>query len=292
MSRVGLLNAAALAVALGTSLWLARAMTAAPSVAPSVPLGTHPGVVVDGGGHPVPVRGYARLVSASPLADQVYAALLEPGRLVAVTRFSKQGAAGYRFAGARSLARLEDLEAVLALEPDLVLVSGFADTQRVARLREAGLQVFDVGRMTGVASLLAAIRRLAAVVDVPERGEALARRWLRRFRAVAADVAEERRARGAYVGLFGDRLYGGTAGSSYADVLDAAGVDDVAAAAGYTGWPELTREQLLALDPPLLVAVPSCRSSTKLCTSMSSISCQRRARLQVIVVVVLDKATT
>ena len=268
MSRAGALNLAALVLALATSLGLARHFTARRAPASSAAPERRAQFVVDGGGRRVPVRSYARLVSASPLADQVFSRLLAPERLVAVTRFSKEGPEAHRFAGAGTIAELQDLEAVLAFEPDLVLVSGFADARRVARLRDAGATVFDVGRMTGVESLLAAIRRLATVVDVPSRGEALATRWLRRFRAVAADVPQARRVPGAYVGLFGDRLYGGTTGSSYADVLAAAGVEDVAAAAGYTGWPELTREQLLELDPPTIIT-PEGRGAA-LCASRGS----------------------
>ncbi|MEM1415572.1 MAG: ABC transporter substrate-binding protein [Myxococcota bacterium] len=259
MSRTALSNVAALALALALSLGVAQQLTQRAPAPDESGDGVAAPPVPDASGRTFPVRRYARVVSASPLADQVFSELLEPGRVLAVTRYGRESPlGGWRHAGARTLGRLEDLEAVLDLEPDLVVVSGFADPARVARLRDAGLSVFDVGRMDGTSALLPAVRRLAALVGEPERGEALATRWLRRFRTVAADVPPATRLRGAYVGIFGDKLYGGTSGSSYGDVLAAAGVRDVAAEAGLEGWPEYTSEQLLALDPPVLV-VPAGR---------------------------------
>ena len=48
-------------------------------------------------------------------------------------------------------------------------------------------------------------------------------------------------------------MFGGTAGSSYGDMLHYAGVDDLAEAHGYADWPTFSPEQLLAIDPPLIV---------------------------------------
>ena len=55
------------------------------------------------------------------------------------------------------------------------------------------------------------------------------------------------------MGIFGDRVYGGTIGTSVHDVLTAAGVIDGAELAGYVGSPAYSNEQLLALDPPWII---------------------------------------
>ena len=55
-----------------------------------------------------------------------------------------------------------------------------------------------------------------------------------------------------WVSIFGDRLYGGTVGSSYHDLLVHAGCDD-AAAGRYRAWQEYSLEDLLALDAELIV---------------------------------------
>lgn len=246
----GALNGIAFASALVLGGLLAGYVAPEPEAAPE------PGArsIEDAGGHAVPVRRYERIASASTIADQVLAEIAEPSRVATIAAHTRRIArAPWRYEGKAELQRLDDREAILALDPDLVVASGFADPGQVARLRRAGLEVFDLGAMHGLESLLDDIRTLGALIDEPERGEQLASRFERRFRRVAAHLAPEDRARAVYVGAFGDRLYGGSRGTSYGDVLRAAGVIDVAAEHGFEGWPAYRAEELLAMDPPWIV---------------------------------------
>jgi iron complex transport system substrate-binding protein len=106
--------------------------------------------------------------------------------------------------------------------------------------------------MRGLSNLRANMLALANALGDPARGERLYQRWSRRFRAIARDVPAGARKRALYVADYAGKLYGGTLGSSYHDVLEAAGLSDVAAAR-YRDWPNYDPEQLLALDPPLIV---------------------------------------
>jgi iron complex transport system substrate-binding protein len=69
---------------------------------------------------------------------------------------------------------------------------------------------------------------------------------------VAADLPRAERKRALYLAIYAGKLYGGTRGTSYHDVLTAAGLMDIAAER-YSGWPQYDPEQLLQLDPPLIV---------------------------------------
>jgi len=210
--------------------------------------------IVDAGGRFVALRRYDRIASTSSLADGLLLALCEPDRIAAFTQTSPgQGPFGYRYSGKPTLRGPGDLEALLTLGPDLVLGSGLvAGSDRVARIRDAGLTVFDLGEMRGLSSLLPNIVTIATLLGRAETGRELATRFEQRMRRLAAAIPERERPGGLYVSLFGDVLYGGTDGSSYHDVLTAAGIRDVAAER-YVGWPRYTPEQLLALDPELIV---------------------------------------
>ena len=258
MRRIDAINAALLAAA----VLLGGALTVA--VSASTPAGTaDDGVrsVQDATGAYVPVRGYARIVSASTIADQVLIEIIEPRRVLAVSRHTLRTQKSPEYRDKIGVEHARDIETIIELRPDIVFINNFVDRRHVERLKEAGLNVFDLGAMRGLETLLPNIRQLAEVLDVPEKGQALEAELVDRLRMVSADVTIDERQRGLYVGIHGDRLYGGAAGTSFHDVLLAAGLDDVAAEAGFTGWPAFTNEQLLSLDPPWIITNPGTERS-------------------------------
>jgi iron complex transport system substrate-binding protein len=246
----GLVAAAAVALAVLVAAWPVDQGVEAPGAA-----GPSDGAIVDASGRRIAVRPYHRVVSASPLVDHLLLELVEPGRIAGVSAYTaRQDRDRHRFAGFPTVERLDELERIVALRPDLIVVNDFQAAGPVARLREAGIPVLDLGAMTGVASLLEDARMLATALGVSARGERYAATLERRFEAVADGVEAPRSA--AFVNLFGDQLYGGATGSSYHDLLVYAGLRDVAAEAGFTGWPRYGTEQLLALDPEIVVTRP------------------------------------
>jgi iron complex transport system substrate-binding protein len=202
------------------------------------------------------VREYSRIVSTSTIADQVLIEIIDPARLLAVSAHTRRTQKSEEYSDKIGVERARDIETIIELRPDIVFINNFVDRRHVERFKDAGLNVFDMGEMRGLQTLPANIRQVAAVVGVAARGEHLAERLLTELRAVSADIPEAERKRGLYVGIHGDRLYGGTEGTSFHDVIVAGGVIDVAAEAGFHSWPAFTNEQLLSLDPPWIITNP------------------------------------
>ena len=217
--------------------------------------------IEDATGERIAVRDYARIVSTSTIADQVLIEIIEPNRLLAVSGHTLRTQESRTYKDKIGVERARDIETIIELRPDIVFINNFIDRRQVERLKDAGLNVFDMGEMRGLETLVPNIRQLAAVLDVPERGQELADDLLRQLEAVSADVSPQDRRRGLYVGIHGDRLYGGTAGTSFHDVLVAGGLIDMAAEAGFRGWPAFTNEQLLSLDPPWIITNPGTERS-------------------------------
>lgn len=265
MSRLDGVNLAALLAALvlaavGT-LQFTRP-SAIPAAAPA--LENTPGVtrvtlddgrqaVLDAQGSAVPLGHYTRIVSLGLESDTLLAELCERDRLAGVSTYHR-GTTALRLAGLPRFAGLDDLEAVIALAPDLVVVSSSADQlDRIARLRQAGLTVCNLGPQRGVASLVPNARLLGVLLNADARAERFAGTFTRRLANVAASLPPERaRRRALYLGIYGREIYGGTTGSSYHDVLTAAGLIDIAAGQ-HSGWPKLSLEQVIALDPEVIV---------------------------------------
>lgn len=193
---------------------------------------------------------FARIVSLGITTDAALAELCEPGRVVGVSAWTT-GPLVRRWQGVPRLRGLDDLEAIIALAPDLVLVNtAGGEGDRLARLRAAGLRVEALGPMSGLDGYA---RDLAAVGDLLGRGDegrAIATRLRDRLARVADPAAP--RPRALYLATWDGTLFGGTVGTSYHDVLIAAGCRDAAEGA-FTGWPQFSAEQVLTLAPELVV---------------------------------------
>jgi iron complex transport system substrate-binding protein len=261
VSRASLANALAVVAALAASVALA-ARPRAGSRGPGAETRSEeaPRELEDATGTRVTVRDHHRIASGSPVADRLLVDLCEPDRVIAFSARSALAIDAHRYAGRATIETIEDTERVASLRPDLLLVHNVAEARRVERLREAGLTVFDLGPMEGMATLPEDIRVVAALCGAPERGDHYLAVLERRLAAVARDVPESARREAIYLSIYGDRLFGGTVGTSYHDVLLAAGLRD-AASARHRGWPQYTVEQLLSLDPEVIVTREGMRPS-------------------------------
>lgn len=221
------------------------------------------GCVADASGTCVAVGSYRRIASCSAVADAILPDLIEVERVVSTTRFYfENNPLGFRWANRTHLDGPQQLEQLLALRPDLVLVSeGMRESHPLQRLRERGIPVFDLGPMLGQAMVERNMLALAKLFGATERGEQLAVDFRTRLARVAASIPPERQKHAVFVDLYDTQLYGGSVGSSYHDVLTHAGLIDIAATrhtaesslGGQRAWPHYRPEDLLLLDPEVLV---------------------------------------
>jgi len=248
---VNLVNGLGIVAACALSCAAVAALDAHRAPAPAIAPGAE--VVTDQRGRTVAVRPWARIASLAMTADAALLATCEPDRVVCWSAFTT-GPEAFRLAGKPRLRGLEDLEAVIALAPDLVLVSTYGgEADRIERLRSAGLTVFELGPMEGLASLRRDFLQVGALVGQTRRAERAIATLEDRMGRLAAHIPAAERPAALYVAPIGEVLFGGTVGTSYHDVLCAAGLRDLAAERGLTGWPQLSLEQVLALKPALLV---------------------------------------
>jgi iron complex transport system substrate-binding protein len=220
-------------------------------------------MVTDATGVRVAAGDYKRIASCSSIADAVLPELISTDRLIAVSSwYAEHNANAARLTGKSKLSGLQELETVISLKPDLIIVSNYAgDTSPLLRLREGGQKVFDLGPMLGQVTLERNLRELAQLLNMPEMGERMARQFTRRMRQVAAHVPNDVRKRGIYLNLYDTQLHGGTLGSSYYDVLTAAGLTDVADRGkrfdtqGQEAWPRHRLEDVILMAPDVIVTV-------------------------------------
>ncbi len=201
----------------------------------------------------VVARRYERIASASVIADRILLELCEPPRIIGFSRHGMtKSSFTHQLAGKTEIDPLLGLEQIIALRPDLLIINNLGDPRRVARLMEAGIEVLDLGTIRGLDTLLEQIALLATVIGHKERGQILARRFASRLKRIAAATPEASRPRALFLVDLGNQLFGGTIGTSYHEVITHAGLID-AAAERHRDWPRYNIEELLTMNPELIV---------------------------------------
>jgi len=188
------------------------------------------------------------IVSLNPCADAILAEVTAPGQLLAISHYSHDPAASSMppAQAARFPATGGTAEEVLALAPQVVVASSFIAPATRAALERGGVRVATVGIADTLASSVAQVRAMGALVGEPARAEGLARR----ITAAWADAA--------FAGPKVETLLwqeGGIVpgeGTLAAAMLEHSGFTLQSAARGMGQGAYLPLEQVLA-DPPALV---------------------------------------
>lgn len=156
-----------------------------------------------------------------------------------------------------------DLEAVLALNPSLVITDGsIGPLDVVLQLRDAGVALVFVEREASIEGVYRTTRQVAAALGVPELGERLAERQRGEIEAKLAEIAAiapegEQRLRMAFLYLRGGSgvfyLFGADTGSTV--LIEALGGIDPSAEIGWVGAKPMTDEALIAINPDLILVM-------------------------------------
>lgn len=242
----------------------ARAATRVASVPPKhgagarfVNLGQGRQGLADSGGYVVPLRAYTRIAAGGTIADDLLLNLAEPEHIAALSMYGSTHSTRAHLYGSRpTFGGPSDLERLKGLGVDLIITNHMGAPAELARARDVGIEVFNLGEMRGLTTFLPNIEAVAALLGDQSRGTRLARDFTRRMSGVAADIPAKERKRGVYVSAHGGQLFGGATRSSYHDVLTAAGLVD-AAAEKFTDFPHYDPEQLLVMKPDIVVTPTS-----------------------------------
>ena len=127
-----------------------------------------------------------RIVSINLCADELLLRLADRKRIASVTRLSQDAGNSNVAALAAGLPVNHGLaEEVMAMRPDVVLAGVYSPQNTVGILRRLGVNVVEFDIPNSLDDVRSEIRRLAAAIGEPERGEALVRAMDARFATLA-----------------------------------------------------------------------------------------------------------
>lgn len=245
---------------LGVIVWGVRdtlaGRRAAPGAAAEAPAPGFPRTITlpDGGRLTLAAPPHRIVPASSGLADLVCALVL-PERIAALPT-QVRDYSGLREPGNPYLARPQfeayAAEPLLAFRSDLVVVDRWAQVETTARLREAGVPVLVMDAPEHLADVRAALTLLASALGTEDAGRAALAGLDDRVQALQTSAPRRAGLRAVAYTNGGTGGWVAGAGTSADEWITLAGLTN-AAAAGRRGHERCSFEELLALDPDLII---------------------------------------
>jgi iron complex transport system substrate-binding protein len=203
------------------------------------------------------------VASLNLTADELLVEMLPPERLAAVTRWADDpdmsNVAGRVPASAVRMPRA-DLERLIALRPDLVVVSEYTDADFLRLLEKSGLRYHRMSGLDTFAGIRAAILDLGRATGAEPAGA----RLLARYDAILAELsrrlAGDPRPRVLY---WGDPHTAG-GGTAIGSLIEAAGGTNVGRELGLYGIVPLAGEKAFGADPDVFLVNQGSGAATAL----------------------------
>lgn len=191
-----------------------------------------------------------RVASTTVCADQYLLALAEPAQIAALSAYARDPTLSAGAARAQGFPQTRGTaEELIALKPDLVLGEAYSLGAARPLLSRVGIKTVLLPSSESFAEIEEALRLTGLVIGRSARGKEAAAALARRREALAERRAPER-LRALYLLPSGSTAGRGT---FIHDVLEAAGLENYAAARGLKGWGRASLEALVHDPPALLV---------------------------------------
>lgn len=208
--------------------------------------------LVAGAGAATAAAAPLRVASLNLTADEILVDLLPPGRLIAVTRWaddpSTSNVAGRIPAGTFRFPKA-DLERLVALAPDLVVVSEYTDADFLRLLERSGLRYHRMAGLDTLQGQRQALLDLGRAVGAPEAAARLAAEHEAALRDLARRLEGASRPRV----LYWANPHTAGAGTAIGALIEAAGAENMGRTLGLKGIVPLGSERAFLADPDVLL---------------------------------------
>jgi iron complex transport system substrate-binding protein len=198
-------------------------------------------------------RKPVRIVSMSLGTDELLCALVGPERIAALSRYAPEPEVSNVPEIARRVGVFveREPERIVALKPDLVLMARYtkAELRRVAEL--AGASTIDMTDLKGFADIEKNLRLIAKAVGEESRAESVIREMRERL-SVARGKLNPKYVDMRVIFLMPGNFVAGR-DTIHDECFSAAGLRNATAEAGISGTVKISEEQLLRLNPDLIV---------------------------------------
>ncbi len=192
----------------------------------------------------------ARVVSMNLCTDQFAMLLSRKGQLISVSRLASDPRLSVMSEEAKAYPiNYGGAEEIFLMNPDLVIAGTYTNQTSVQMLRDLGIKVVQVPPVRTIAGIASELRKLGKVLGTERKAEQIATSFEEDVRSfIAAQPATKPRA-----GVYYANGYTAGDGSLVNELINTAGLHNIATNLGLKGTSKLPLELLILEDPQVLV---------------------------------------
>lgn len=197
-----------------------------------------------------------RILTLSMSTDEIILGLVKPEKLVAVNYLLDDSTSSNISGLVKNInikIKNPSVEKIYSLKPDIVIVPNWGDLAKVNNLRDMGLNVVVVPGAKNIQDVKISIQIIADALGEHNKGIkliALMDKKLADIKNKVDKIPEDKRKKLVLISLMS--AYGGI-GSAFDDECRSAGVINGAATAGIHNGEALTKEELVKINPDILL---------------------------------------
>jgi iron complex transport system substrate-binding protein len=194
-----------------------------------------------------------RIVSTTLVTDEVVAALVEPSRIIAMSRYASDSTTSNVSDVANRVNRFVDrsAEQIIGLNPDVVLSTRYARIDLKNLIRSAGIPYQELTQFKTVKDIETNVRSIAKAVGEERRGDDLIHDMQRKLESAGTQIRPERRSWRTLYLARGDWTAG--TNTSVHEIFRYAGLRNAAAEAGVNGNVKIAIEKIVNINPDVIV---------------------------------------
>lgn len=197
-----------------------------------------------------------RIVSLSSSADEILLDMLPPERIAALTNLADDPGICSTTEKAKAVkqrVQSKNVEAILALNPDLVLMPDWLGAEKAQSFRDVGIKVYFYKTPVTLADIQNSIREIATVVDAREQGDKLVltmQKKLENVQQKLKNLPVDKKQVVVPLSLMG--AFGGK-GTTFDDICNYANVTNGISAAGIDKNAVIAKEKIVAINPDAFI---------------------------------------
>ncbi|AUS98540.1 hypothetical protein CDQ84_13240 [Clostridium thermosuccinogenes] len=219
-----------------------------------------PLTVKDAGGFEMTIEKKPEKIASLTLGtDEMLLSLVDSSRIVALSSMADMEGTSNIVEEAKAFPNKissQSLETIISLSPDLLFASSWTDVNLLEQLRDAGIVVYCYESPNSIDQQKDTIREIAKLVGEKEKGEELIAWMDQKLKEVEDKIKSLKEDEKLSALYYDSSTYTYGKNTSFDDVVTRAGMRNVVSEAGLDGWPQISKEEIVKLNPDVII-VPS-----------------------------------